>query len=197
MTDQTNATITYRHDLGNGGWVIHVAPEGWAVPDFEPGQYTTLGLPGTLPRCSGVLPEPPLRRPEKLIKRAYSIVSSPMEKGHLEFYAVLIRNGSFTPRLFPLRPGDRLWLSRKITGTFVLSKAPPDANIVLVATGSGIAPYVSMLRTILQPGNRRRIALLHGVRRSSDLGYMDELRAKERELPNFTYIPTISRPGHD
>jgi len=195
--DHSNAIISHRNDLGNGVWVIHVAPDGWVLPDFQPGQYTTLGVPGTHPRCEGALPEPPLKKPERLIKRAYTIASSPLEKGYLEFYLVLIENGSMTPRLFALHPGDRLWLSPKITGTFVLSKAPDDANLLLVATGSGIAPYVSMLRTVLRPDTRRRIALFHGVRESRDLGYMKELRAMESVSSRFTYIPTISRPGNE
>jgi ferredoxin--NADP+ reductase len=192
-----NAIISQRHDIGNGVWVIYVTPDGWTLSDFEAGQYTALGVPGTAPRCEGVLPEPPLKKPEKLIKRAYSIVSSPLEKGHLEFYLVLIKDGSMTPRLFTLYAGDRVWLSPKIAGIFVLSKAPADANLVFVATGTGIAPYVSMLRTILRPGTKRRIALFHGVRESRDLGYMTEILAMERVSPNFTYIPTISRPGNE
>lgn len=195
--NETNAIIAQRQDLGNGVWVIHVVPDGWVLSDFHAGQYTTLGIPGTAPRCEGALPELPLKKPDKLIKRAYTIVSSPHEKGHLEFYLVLIEDGSMTPRLFALYPGDRLWMSPKITGTFVLSKAPEDANLVFVATGTGIAPYVSMLRTIMKPGNTRRIALFHGVRESRDLGYMKELRAMERVSPHFTYIPTISRPGNE
>lgn len=173
---------------------MYVAPSGWDLADYESGQYTTLGLPGTAPRCPGAAEEEPLKKPERIIKRAYSIVSSPIEKGHLEFYLVLIEDGALTPRLFNLRPGDRLWLSPKITGTFVLSKVPEDANLVFVATGTGVAPYVSMLRTILRPETKRKIALFHGVRNSQDLGYMKEILTMERVSENFTYIPTVSRP---
>ncbi|UCG50672.1 MAG: ferredoxin--NADP reductase [Candidatus Latescibacterota bacterium] len=196
-TAKLNAIITQRHDFGTGAWVIHVVPDGWTLADFEAGQHTALGLPGTAPRCKGSLAEPPLKKPEKLIKRAYSIVSSPLERDRLEFYLVLIDGGALTPRLYDLRPGDRLWMSPKITGSFVLSQAPPDANLVLVATGSGIAPYVSMLRTILKPDIKRRIALLHGVRTSQDLGFMKEMLAMQRVSPHFTYIPTISRPKNE
>jgi ferredoxin--NADP+ reductase len=195
--NQTNAIIAQRQDLGNGVWVIHVAPDGWMLPDYQAGQYTTLGISGTALRCEGALPEPPLRKPEKLIKRAYSIVSSPHEKGPLEFYLVLIEDGSATTRLFALYPGDRLWMSPKITGTFLLSKAPEDVNLVFVATGTGIAPFVSMLRSDLRADTKRRIALFHGVRESRHLGYMKELRAMERVSPYFTYIPTVSRPGNE
>lgn len=191
---ELNAIVTQRHDVGKGAWVIYVTPDGWSLPAFEAGQYATLGLPGMAPRWSGAEPEPTLKDPEKLIKRAYSIVSSPVEDGHLEFYLVLINSGSLTPRLFNLQPGGRLWLSPRIIGSFVLAKVPADTNLVFVATGTGIAPYVSMLRTILGPKTRRKIALFHGVRVSQDLGYMKEMLAIQRLCPNFAYIPTVSRP---
>ena len=194
---ELNAIIAQRHEVGQGVWVVYVVPEGWSLPPFEAGQYATLGLPGTAPRWKGAEPEPPVKDPEKLIKRAYSIVSSPHESDHLEFYLVLINNGSLTPRLYNLRPGDRVWLSPKIIGTFVLKRAPADANLVFVATGTGIAPYVSMLRTILAPNMKRKIALFHGVRVSQDLGYMKEMLAIQRVCPNFSYVPTVSRPQSD
>jgi ferredoxin--NADP+ reductase len=194
---ELNAIVTERRELGGGVWVINVTPVGWTLPGFEAGQYATLGLPGTAARWEGADPEPPLKHPEKLIKRAYSIVSSPLENDHLEFYLVLINSGSLTPRLFTLQPGDRLWLSPRIIGTFVLSRAPVDANLVFVATGTGIAPYVSMLRTILGPDTTKKIVLFHGVRVSQDLGYKDEMLALERSHPNFAYIPVISRPQQE
>jgi ferredoxin--NADP+ reductase len=194
---ELNAIIAQRHDVGPGVWVVYVVPDGWSLPPFQAGQYATLGLPGTAPRWKGADPEPPVKDSEKLIKRAYSIVSSPNESDHLEFYLVLINNGSLTPRLFNLQPGDRLWLSPKIIGTFVLKRAPAAANLVFVATGTGIAPYVSMLRTILGPNMKRKIALFHGVRVSQDLGYMKEMLAIQRACPNFSYIPTVSRPQNE
>jgi ferredoxin--NADP+ reductase len=194
---ELNAIIAQRHDLGQGVWVIYVVPDGWTLPVFEAGQYATMGLPGTAPRWSGADPEPPLKHPEKLIKRAYSIVSSPLERDHLEFYLVLIKSGTLTPRLFRLQPGDRLWLSPKIIGSFVLGRAPSDANLVFVATGTGIAPYVSMLRTIVGPNMQRKIALLHGVRATQDLGYRKEMLAIQRVCPNFAYFPTVSRPQNE
>ena len=71
--DHSNAIIAQRQDLGNGAWAIHIVPDGWVLSDYHPGQYTTLGIPGTTPRCEGALPELPLKKPEKLIKRAYSM----------------------------------------------------------------------------------------------------------------------------
>ena len=190
---ELNAIITQRHDIAPGVWVIYVEPDGWALPDFEAGQYATLGLPGTYPRCEGGDAEP-LHDPHALITRDYSIASSPLERRHLEFYLVLVGEGPLTPRLYPLLIGDRIWVDRSIKGTFVLSRAPSEANLVFFATGTGVAPYISMLRTLLPRSGTRRIALLHGVRRSADLGYREELQTMDRMNANFHYLPTVSRP---
>ncbi len=88
-------------------------------------------------------------------------------------------------------------MAPSIKGTFLLSRAPDDANLVFVATGTGIAPFISMLRTYLAPDTARHIALLHGVRHSSDLGYREELQSIERLSPCFSYFPTISRPREE
>lgn len=189
-----NSIIRQRIDIAPGHWIIYVAPDGWKLPHFEAGQYATLGLPGTAPLFDGARPGAPLDDPNELVTRDYSIVSSPLEKECLEFYLVLVDDGVFTPRLYPLKAGDRLWMAKEITGTFVLSRSPDDANLLFVATGTGIAPYISMLRTILPTETRRRIAVFHGVRHSSDLSYREELLTMDRLYPHFSYIPTISRP---
>lgn len=194
---ELNAIITRRIDLAPGLWIVYVAPDGWELADFEPGQYTTLALPGAAPRCEGAKPEPELKNPGRLIRRAYSIASSPRTKTHLEFYLVLVEEGVLTPRLFNLKAGDRVWMGKKITGTFVLNEVPDDANLVLVATGTGIAPYVSMLRTIMSPQMKRHVAVFHGARQSWDLGYDEELYSMARTCERFAYVPTISRPQNE
>lgn len=191
---ELNAVITRRIDIAPGIWIIYVTPDGWSLRQFEAGQYTTLGLPGYFPRCDGKEDNPPLKDEQQLIRRQYSIASSPDERNHLEFYMVLVEEGGLSPRLFKLHEEERLWLSKRIAGTFVLSRAPDDANLVFIATGTGISPYMSMLRTTLGPNHGRRIALMHGVRHSTDLGYEEELRSMERLYRHFLYIPTISRP---
>jgi ferredoxin--NADP+ reductase len=129
-----------------------------------------------------------------MIRRAYSIASSSRKREYVEVFANLVRSGELTPRLFALAPGDRLWLGRKFTGAFTLREVPRAANLALVATGTGLAPYMSMIRTELECGGPRRFAVLHGARHSWDLGYAGELRAMERHCPNLTYLPTVSRP---
>ena len=132
--------------------------------------------------------------PGKLIRRAYSIVSSPRVRDFLEFYINLVPGGVFTPRLFSLKIGDPIWLSQKIAGAFTFDQVPADANVILIANGSGLAPYVSMLTTHLELATPRRVALVHGVRHSWDSGYRSTLMAMQYLRPHFTYLPVVSRP---
>ena len=104
-----------------------------------------IGLPASAPRPPGSDPEDPVAA--RFIRRAYSVASSSKQREHFELFLALVPSGEITPRLLP--PGDRLWLGPKVTGMFTLREAPPEQNIVTVATGTGLAPYMSMLRTDL------------------------------------------------
>jgi len=104
---------------------------------------------------------------------------------------------ALTPRLFALSPGDRLWVSPKNRGLFTLEEVPKDKNVVMISTGTGLAPYMSMLRTQLACDRERRFAVLHGARHSWDLGYRSELMTLDRLCGNFTYAATVSRPDEE
>ena len=194
---ELNAVVQRRFEVAPGLMVIRVAPAGWKLPDFDPGQFAVLGLPPEAARCKGADDEEETPKPGKLIRRAYSIASSSATREYIEFYVTLVHSGALTPRLFALGPGDRLWLGPKITGSFTLNDAPADANLVLVATGTGLAPYMSMLRTMLHEAGGRRIAVLLGARHSWDLGYQSELLTMDRLSPALTYQPIISRPAEE
>jgi ferredoxin/flavodoxin---NADP+ reductase len=191
--NELNAVLTHRADLAPGLAIFRIAPDGWELPEFAPGQFAVIGLPAQAPRVALSDPEEP-GDPDRMIRRAYSIASSSRQREYVEVFANLVRSGELTPRLFALAPGDRLWLGRKFTGMFTLREVPRDANLALVATGTGLAPYMSMVRTELDCGGSRRFAVLHGARHSWDLGYAGELHAMQRHCPNFTYVPTVSRP---
>lgn len=192
-----NAVVLQRSEVAPGLIVLSVAPMGWQLPDFEPGQYAVIGLPGSAPRCWDAEPEDEPAKPDKLIKRAYSIASSSRDREHLELYISLVRSGSLTPRLMALKPGDRLWLGGKITGMFTLTSVPRDSHVILFATGTGLAPYVSMMRTVLAAPASRRIAVVHGARHSWELGYRAEMMAFQRLCPHFDYLPVVSRPQEE
>jgi ferredoxin--NADP+ reductase len=80
---------------------------------------------------------------------------------------------------------------------FTLREVPPDQDLVMVATGTGLAPYMSMLRTELLAHTGRKIALLVGARHSWDLGYSRELFTMQRESPNLTVLRIVSRPKEE
>jgi ferredoxin--NADP+ reductase len=195
---ELNAVVTEKIEVTPGLFVLRVRPDEWELPDFTPGQFAVLGLPPEAKRCALADPEeeiPP--KPGALIRRAYSIASSSVAKEYLELYITLVRSGGLTPRLYALEVGDRLWLGRKITGRFTLNDVPPEAHLVLVATGTGLAPYMSMLRTMLPEADDRRIAVLLGARHSWDLGYQAELMALAAEFAHLSYVPIISRPAEE
>ncbi|MCA9933888.1 MAG: ferredoxin--NADP reductase [Ardenticatenaceae bacterium] len=191
---ELNAVIAQKTVLTPRLMIMRVVANGWQLPHFEAGQYVVLGLPPTAPRSALSAPEIETPAPDKLIRRAYSIASSSLLGEYMDFYISLVSNGTLTPRLFALNVGDRLWLSPHPVGMFTLADVPAHKNIVLVATGTGLAPYMSMLSTHLDCGGARRMAVLHGAFHSWDLGYRAELETMQHLCPNLTYIPTIDRP---
>lgn len=201
MTEyEPNAILDQRIDAAPGLGMFRIAPDGWPLPEFLPGQYAVIGLPASAPRTP--LSDPEEKKngnggPDRFIRRAYSIASSSLAREYIELFVNLVRSGEFTPRLFALEPGGRLWLGRKFRGMFTLHDVPPEAHIAMIATGTGLAPYMSMLRTELQCGGHRKFAVLHGARHSWDLGYTAELFTMQRLCPNFTYVPTVTRPGEE
>lgn len=191
-----NATLVKRVNITDELALFYVKPDK-EFPDFLPGQYVALGLPGAAPRPPQFPAEREVHAPDKLIKRAYSIGSAPHEKEYLEFYIAIVPDGGLTSRLALLKEGDRLHAAPKITGTFTLKEIPEEKNLIMVSTGTGIAPYMSMLRTPSTWARRDRIVLVHGVRYSKDLCYRDELMQLADQRPGFSYLAIVSRedPG--
>lgn len=189
-----NAQVLQRIEITPELMILRVVPTGWEIPEFKPGQFTVLGLPGSAPRHPLADKEVEPADPEKVIRRAYSIASPPHERDYLELYITLVRSGALTPRLWTLAPGDPIWLGSKFTGVFTLDDVPGRANIIMMATGTGLAPYMSMLRSFLLRESERRVAVLHGARHSWDLGYRSELQTLQRLFPNFDYFPVIDDP---
>jgi ferredoxin--NADP+ reductase len=193
-----NAIVVSNQEVAPGVFILRVAPEGWTLPPFKPGQFAVLGLPVEAPRHPLADPDDD-PRPDRsgLLRRSYSIASSSRQKRYVEFFFSVVRSGDLSPRLGALRPGDRLWLSPKFSGFFTLDQVPAEANVIMVATGTGLAPYMSMLRSFLpeQPG--RRFGVIHGARHSWDLGYRGELEALQRRHANLLYLPVISAPTEE
>lgn len=194
---ELNAVIAQREELTPRQIVLRVVADGWDLPHFGAGQYTLLGLPPDAPRCLLSTPEHEPPAPGKMIVRPYSMASSSLTQEYMDFYVALVSNGELTPRLFALGIGDPLWLSDHIAGMFTLGEVSPKRNIVMVATGTGLAPYMSMLSTHLECGGPQKVAILHGAFHSWDLGYRDELLTLQHLCSNFEYLPTIDRPEEE
>ena len=192
-----NAVVTQHSEVAPGLIVLQVAPDNWQLPPFTPGQFAVLALPGAAKRCADAESEDEPADPDKLIKRAYSIASGSHVATHLEFYISLVRSGSLTPRLMALKIGDPIWLGPKITGAFTFDGVPDECHVAMFATGTGLAPYVSMMRTTLARAVGRRFVVIHGARHSWELGYAGEMYTLERLCPRFTYVPIVSRPQEE
>jgi len=145
---------------------------------FAPGQYVTLGIDaGT-----------------GLVERPYSIASSArrVDDGY-ELYVRLVPEGALTPLLFAGSPGRRVTL-RRPKGRFTLRDGDDRVHL-FVATGCGLAPFMSMLRTLVDERAPRRVVLLHGVSYVAELSYREELeRLVHDPRWQLVYVPTISRP---
>ncbi len=147
-------------------------------PDFTAGQFCVLGLEDE----NG-----------KLINRAYSISSAPKE-GKMSFYIVLVEGGQLTPRLFALKEGDDIFMGPKCAGHMTIEKAKEAKRFIFVASGTGIASFRSLIIEHEDFFKNKKIALLHGVRKSCDLGYKDEMNERMKKYPeSFHYFPVVSR----
>jgi ferredoxin--NADP+ reductase len=158
---------------------------------FEAGQYTVLGLYGREGRSSNSTAEMDPADPDELIRRPYSISSAITETRQLEFYITQVKSGQLTPRLFNLELGSRLYIGKRITGVFKLDETPPGKDIVMIATGTGVAPYISFIRSHLTERPDSRMVIIQGAAKQWDLGYYSELSFLDRNFANFTYLPTL------
>jgi CDP-4-dehydro-6-deoxyglucose reductase, E3 len=126
----------------------------------------------------------------KKITRAYSIASAPSETNRFELCLNLVHEGLLSPRLFEMKPGETVEI-RPPLGMFVLRNPPRD--VVLIATGTGIAPFRSMLKAGLSETSQA-FTLVFGVRHESHLMYREEFEEMAGKFPHFRFLPTLSRP---
>lgn len=155
-------------------------PESWR---FVPGQFARLGLP---------------LENGGMVWRAYSMCSANWDE-YLEFFSIVVPDGLFTSRLTHLQLGDEVLLDNKANGFFTVDRLPDGEDLWLLATGTGLAPYLSILQ---QPGVWQRFAhivLVHCVRDVSELAYREEIAAL-RQHPlwaecgeRLQYLPVVTR----
>jgi ferredoxin--NADP+ reductase len=175
-----NARLVRREDATESLASFWVRFEGDPTP-FEPGQYMTIGV-----MVDG-----------KLVQRPYSVASAPVRAGSdgYEFYVRLVQGGTFTPFLWRLPIGHGMRMIGP-KGKFTLLPED-DRTHVFISSGTGNAPFVSMIRQLQHDQRSRRVVFLNWVSYAHELGYRDVVQEWERsgEFP-VTYVPTVSRP-HD
>ncbi len=187
-----NATLISRINITPRLTLLRVRPDSNDF-SFKPGQYVALGLYSSSPRIPEATTES--NGPsETLIRRAYSISSGSSNQSFLEFYISLVSSGELTPRLFALEENARLFIGPKAKGLFTIESVPSESHILMVATGTGLAPFMSMLRSNILNRPSQLITALHGARFTWDLGYRNELEELSYRCSNFQYLPVISEP---
>ncbi len=174
-----NASLIRRVDETESLAYFWVRFDGDPTP-FEPGQYMTIGV------MAG----------ERMIQRPYSVASPPAVAGTegYEFYVRCVQGGLFTPILFDLPVGHRMRMIGP-KGKFML--LPNDERThIFISSGTGNAPFVSMMRQLMLDGRPRPAVFLNGVSYASELGYRERVEGWERsgEYP-VRFIPTVSRPS--
>jgi ferredoxin--NADP+ reductase len=151
---------------------------------FRNGEFTMIGIP-----VNG-----------KPLMRAYSVVS-PNYSDTLEFFSIKVPNGPLTSRLRDLSVGDQILVSRKATGTLVIDNLLPGKNLYLLGTGTGLAPFMSIIRDPDTYERFEKVVLVHGCRQVAELAYGETIT---QDLPNdeligefvsqqLVYYPTVTR----
>lgn len=169
--------VLRRRELTPHHWLMWIdKPEGYT---YKPGQYCTIGVDG--------------------IERAYSISSAPHEEA-LELFVELVpveEGGHLTPLLYELNPGDTVSIRPKAKGIFTFN--PRFENHLLVATVTGVVPYISYLRDYLhREQSGHHFYVLEGASYFDEFGYDDELGQLAKQHPDIiTFVPTISRPNDE
>lgn len=176
--------VVERVDIAPDLWKIRVDPGGEFR--FAPGQYATLGV----------------QTEAKLVERPYSIASAPYEK-ELEFFIELVPTGELTPLLYKLQVGGQMSIRKVAKGRFTLDTKSGRTNHLLVCTVTGVAPFVSYVRSLLKDSKEGRFAgehklfCLEGASRSWEFGYEKELEQAVAEVPWLKFLTTVSRPWED
>lgn len=150
-------------------------------PQFKAGQFTKFGI----------------EQDGKVLSRPYSIVSAPGDK-ELEIIAVPVEDGLLSPKLHTLQIGDSLKIMSPATGFLVLDEVPKSRDLWLMATGTGVGPFLSILATEQAWQRYENVILVYGARYQHDLAYMPLIEDCLKQFPDkFQFVPIISRENND
>jgi ferredoxin/flavodoxin---NADP+ reductase len=164
--------------------------------------FTTTRNPG-LRFSSGHFTMVGLQVDGRPLLRAYSIASAKHED-QLEFFSIKVPNGPLTSRLQSIKPGDEVLIGNKPTGTLVIDYLLPGKNLYLLSTGTGLAPFLSIIKDPETYQRFETVVLVHGVRTMADLAYKDTLikdlpqhpTVGEAAKKQLRYLPLVSRESH-
>ncbi|MEH6347161.1 MAG: ferredoxin--NADP reductase [Bermanella sp.] len=145
-----------------------------------------------------------LKVEDKPLMRAYSIASANYEE-EMEFFSIKVDDGPLTSRLQKIQPGDEILISRKPTGTLLVDDLLPGKNLYLLSTGTGLAPFLSIIRDPYTYEKFDKVIITHGVRYESELAYQDLIL---NQLPDDEYLgelvkekliyyPTVTREDYE
>ncbi|QJR82637.1 ferredoxin--NADP reductase [Alteromonas pelagimontana] len=186
MRNLINATVTAVHHWSETLFSFKITRE----PSFrfENGQFVMIGL-----EVDG-----------KPLLRAYSI-ASPNYEDELEFFSIKVPNGALTSRLQNVKPGDNIMMSIRPAGTLVAGHLLPGKRLFLLATGTGLAPFLSIIKDPFLYENFEKIILVHGTRFASELAYQQEIETELPQNPYFgedvkeklLYYPSITREPYE
>ena len=152
---------------------------------YKNGYFTMIGLPA---------------EQSKPLLRAYSMVSANYEE-ELEFFSIKVPDGPLTSKLQHLKPGDQILVSTKSTGTLIVDNLLPGKHLYLLSTGTGLAPFMSIIKDPEVYEHYEKIILVHGVRHISELAYQDVITQQlpeneffgEEVREKLLYYPTVTR----
>lgn len=177
MSNWVKGTVVGKYAWANGLYSMQFdAP----MEDFTAGQYARVALDVG----------------DERIGRPYSLVNAPTQRP-LEIFFNEVPEGPLTPRLSDLNPGDALWVDAQAKGIFTLDTVEPAQTLWMLATGTAIGVYLSILRTP-EPWERfERVVLVHGTRTVSDLAYGEIIATiAEHHGSQFSFVPVVSREDH-
>lgn len=147
-----------------------------SLPGFEAGQFVRIGL----------------HDGDEVLARPYSLINTPQEP-FLEIFFNMVAQGPLSPRLFTLTPGDVVLVSDNPSGFLTVSEVPTCRHLWMIATGTGIGPFLAILKSDLVWAKFEKIILCYSVSRADELAYQELIAGiNERRGPQFVYAPIVT-----